>query len=210
MFGKKKRKNIFDEYRFEFHNYINSETKKSEYDEYARLYSEINEYYRNKINAKEIDIKIERIQLEDNLGKYLGELPKFGANYIIALTCALLPMYLQVAGLFDPKTNKLLTALIVIGLIVFGVRSMAKSIDKDKPKDVIYNISLKVLDDIEKELKVESEKAYREAAISYTLEQHSKTNLLNDIILPSIIEVAASSMVKRDGILRKIFRKQKG
>jgi hypothetical protein len=206
---KKKRENLYEKYRLEFNDYINSQSKQTEYEQYNRIYDEIKKCYREKINSKEIDIKIERIQLEDNLGRYIGEFPKFGANYIIALTCALLPVYLQVSGIFDPKINKVLMILVIFGFLAFGIRSIAKSVDKDKPKGVVYNISLKVLDDLEAELKEEIEKAYIEAERLEKLELNNKTHLLNDIILSSIVEVAASSMFKKDGLLRKMFRKQR-
>jgi hypothetical protein len=208
LLRKKKGESLYGKYKNEFTNYMSSQSKQLEYKEYSRLYKEIRKYYMEKINCGEIEIAVERIQLEDDLGKYNVEMPVFAANYMITLVCALLPVYLQVAGIFEPNTNRLLTGIIVIGLIAYAARCMAKIVDKDKPKYIILNICLRVIEDIEIEMKEETQKRLVEDKTIYKSEDKSNINLFNDIVIPSLVEVAAISIFKRDGLLRRIFRKK--
>lgn len=140
-------KNCTDLYK----KYIESKEKIDEYKEIEVLYHSIKDSYSEKIKNKEINIKIERIQLEKKLGKYNGILMNMNINLVFIFVGAFIASI--ISEFTDTYINKGITIIVVSFLLIlfFVYKYSSKIILNDKNREFVYNISLIVLDELERE-----------------------------------------------------------
>jgi hypothetical protein len=218
---KKKDTDILDynNYLSEFTRFKDSVDKINEYDAIRKLYDEIFNFYKNKINDKRFDIKIEKLLLERRMGKYNSEKSKAGIAMVIGLFCALVPIYVQ--GFVELSTKY--RALIYIGSVIMIFYTIyhefGKDVIEDKNKDVMYNVSLKVLADIEKEVSLGKLNSVNEE-VAVTLEEEEKKEDIKqgngnysgnwnvDIHLPSIVSTF-EDVYKVVKFINKLIKKKK-
>lgn len=134
-----------------FNEFQNDEYKKKEYHEFKTLYKCIRDYYIENISKKEIDGKIERAVLEKKLGRYNGQSYQLNSSLMIGLVCSLLPLYLQSFVQFSDKYKALLMLSSVVIAFITIVKSIGKDLTHDRDKDTVFDLSVKILDEIEKE-----------------------------------------------------------
>lgn len=193
----------------EFNDYFQS-TQERENKEIDDLYNHIREAYRIKFNNDEIKIKIEKMNIERNIGRYQGALRKNGLTLFIGILGIMiqlmLPEFLRMLNINNPAVN-----FIIMGIfIVWFISNIGKDFDKQRPRDLMNFVALKVLDDMENE--IADQKAIDEKKVTWErIEQCvSKNNVLNNA-LTTFAEVAAEKVV-REGIVRRVlsvFRKKK-
>ncbi|KZL88782.1 hypothetical protein [Clostridium magnum] len=205
---------------------IESDEKKSirEFDDYFKLYQEkeskeveelythIKESYKLRFKDNQIKIKIEKINLERNIGKYQGALRKHGLTFLIGILGVmiqlLLPEFLKMFGI----NNSSLNFAVMFICLIFFMSAVGKDFDKERPKDLMKFIALKVLEDIEKETnenKARQEKeANRERSIEQIKQHIDSNNVIKNTVLPVIAEIAATTVVKK-GILKTVLNKIK-
>jgi hypothetical protein len=101
-----------------------------------------------------------------------------------------------------------------LGIFIMIARELGKDTIKDKNKDVMYNICLKVLDDIENEVKVEAEAMILNDEIAATVtgnEKHkqyiSEGNFNISIGLPDVVSVA-HGVLRGVRFVGEIFKKK--
>lgn len=125
---------------------------KNDYDDIEECYKKIKTYYINKINAKQIDINIERIRLENSIGKYNGYYSSVYITMIISIFSATMVLIMQ-EFLKSLKINNYLgNAWFLMILFAIAAFSIGKEFKKDKTKDFTINLSIKVLDEIKREI----------------------------------------------------------
>lgn len=148
-----------------FNNSKDNEQDKNEHDDIIVLYKEIKNHYEKKIELNEININAERIRIERDLGKYSANYANIMMNLSIGLISGLFVLFFDKTDIFDAfkLTSvpaiiaepliillKVVTFLIILYVILKSTND--KSVRINKNTSIIYNISLKVLDDIEKEI----------------------------------------------------------
>lgn len=141
---------LFDEFQ-------QSKYKMKEYLEFKILYHHIMDFYAKKISSGKIDIKIEKLVLESKLGKYEGENLKFNSSLFVGISCALATLYIQslVEVTAENRALFMLVFIIVAFSVIFTLSK--RNITKNKDKDNVYNVSVKVLEYIEKNLDLKNE-----------------------------------------------------
>lgn len=148
MFNKKKlSKQSWKEKILEEFNNGSISYNMKDYNDVKEVYDEIKKEYELKISKNEIEIKYEKIRLEKNLEKYNGDEIKDDASLYIAIIAAVLTSAIQEVL----KDIAIWAHLLIIVGVIFGVTYfVSKSINRIRPIDEMKYISLKVLDDIEK------------------------------------------------------------
>lgn len=146
----KKKKNKYDIKKYEreikeFSNYNN------EYSFYNELYEKVKFHYIEKIERGTIDIKIEKIRLESYMGKHLSMSMNFILYYFIAIFGGIFTVTIQEAVKIFKYSSPPINTIILFIVLAVIIYVVDKNVKKDKPKDVIAFVSLKVLEDIEKE-----------------------------------------------------------
>lgn len=134
----------------EFDNYFESYHNK-DYNNVLNVYNHIKSVYKNKIENKEIDITIEKIRLEKNVGKYQSSATKNSTAIITGMIC----VFIQFAIIDGMKIlgvqNDIIKYFLTYVVLFWFLNYMGKDTSKSKPNDIMINISLKVLDELEKE-----------------------------------------------------------
>jgi hypothetical protein len=196
--------NNIEKYLQLFNEHINDE---KDYVFYNQLYCKIKEIYYKKLQASEIDIKSEKARLQDSLGRYKESVSNVNIQLAIGILTIVITNIIQAITLMQDKYRNGISILISIGVLVNFLFSIAKA--KDKEKDFIYGLSLTVLEDIENEMQEErAQLENKEDKMEESAEPINTNDVLNTLILPAIFEVAASA-IKKDGLVRKLFRKKK-
>ncbi|WP_017416034.1 hypothetical protein [Clostridium tunisiense] len=210
----------------EKNNFISDKQIIKEFDSYFKLYHEddykniLNSYnhikteYKSKMENKEIDITIEKIRLEKNIGKFQGTSTKNGNTIITAMFCVF-AQFTVIDGikLVSIKNSIIIYLLTYLALFLF-LYYMSKDINKTKPNDLMIYISLKALEDLEKEYDDENTKKQdiknQQAMVEQLKSENidSKKDVFMDIVAPAILEVAAS-VVQKNSLVKKIFKKKK-
>jgi hypothetical protein len=187
---------------------------------YSDLYDEIYKYYKPKIEKQEIDITKERIFLEAKAGKYKGFASNFNMQLVIVLFTMLLTSFMQFTGsTVLNKYSGVVGFMISSLMFLYIFRDIFK--ENSNEKEVICNISLKVLEQIEKEtISINKKVTIKDevAATVHEVEQpknqvkpisHQTNGNWNvEINMPSIID-AMASIYKVGKFVRKTFRKKK-
>lgn len=132
-------------------DYIKSDEKKYEYRELRDLYIKIKEGYREKIKENEIDIKIEKIQLKKRLGKYRGKNTEFNFTLISIVISTILTLSIEpyVGQIFGK--NFYLSIFVWAAFYIIFIKLIGPVFISDKNEELVYNISLIVLDELETE-----------------------------------------------------------
>lgn len=140
----------------EFNNYFKLNQER-EHEEIQQLYNHIKKSYKIKFKDDEMKIRIEKINLERNIGKYQGALRKHGLSFFIAILGIMLQLILpELLKIFNVDSNINSAAIKVAFMILFMLwfmYSVGKGFDNQRPKDLMNYIALKVLEDIEIEIK---------------------------------------------------------
>ncbi len=135
--------NIFDDFQ-------KASYKEKDYNNFNSLYNHILGFYLLKIKNDKMDIKIEKMIIEKRIGKYSSESSKFSITFLIGIASALLPLYIQ----SFVELNNRNKAVVMLCLVCFSffmiVKSIGKDINHDKDKDIVYNVSIKVLEELDK------------------------------------------------------------
>lgn len=159
--------------------------------EIEELYKKIKDEYQSKINDKLIDIKAEKIRLDNIIGKYYG----INENLYISITLSIIASVIvtiyfkgllqYIISLFPKQYELYLNfAFTIVVIMIVGIYSSIGLLISLKRRTV-YNISLKVIEDIEKEK--ESNKNKRNIKVRkialYVLKKEVKNlnNSLNNI-----------------------------
>jgi hypothetical protein len=212
FWSKRKVKGEKEAYLLEFRNYMNDEGKRQVYKEIDALYKEIKLYYSEKMKDYNFDIKIERIQLEKNLGKFEGPLSNFNMAILIGIITAVFPGYLETYGVFTAKGNIIVSSIAFLIFCVILTLQLKKPFKKDKIKEVTLSVCLIVLDELEAEVK-DSELRTREQseriANKQMLEQISDPRRVVKSIAMTALEEVAVGLVSKDSFIRKLFRRKK-
>ncbi|SMC19357.1 hypothetical protein SAMN02745134_00808 [Clostridium acidisoli DSM 12555] len=179
---KKPNKNIYDKVMDEFNSDNITEADKS-YSNIKKIYDEIKEFYKNKINNEEMNIKFEKIRIEEKLGKYSTDITEFGVSYFIVIFGNI--FYFMIQDIFqywsfNRTINFALNFVTLAIFLVVTMKSIGKDLKKESPKGLMLNISLKVLDELENEInemnKLSSQK------VEDTLDEQVKIdNISNDV-----------------------------
>lgn len=139
--------------------------EKRDHDDILILYNEIEKYYKEKIKCSEINIKAEKIRLEQKIGKYANLYRSNTSNLFVGVIPGIFILFFDKLGIFDdimlssvsPELSRALAMSMkfVSFSIISGFLlkfSEEKNLSKDKNSLIINNIKLKVLNDIEKEV----------------------------------------------------------
>lgn len=212
LWNKRKVERRKDIYLLEFKNYMKNEAKEQGYKEIDSLYKEIKQYYKEKTKDENFDLKIERIQLEKDLGKFEGTMSNLNMALFIGLITAVFPSYLEAFGIFSDRGNAISSIVSFAFFCIILMLQFKNPFKKDKRKEIVLSVSLKVLDDIESENK---EKEIRMREESERISNQQMLQQLNDPkrvvknIAMSALEEVAVGLVKEDGLVRKMFRTKK-
>lgn len=195
----------------EFDNYFQSDHEK-DYKQVNKVYNHIYSIYKAKIDNKELNISVEKIRLEKSIGKYQSAVTKNSTTIITGMLC----VFIQFAIVDGMKAfgvqNDFLKYALTYALLFWFLNYMSNDTNKSKPKDVMTYISLKVLDDLEKEYSIENEKkkdVENQQAIVEQLKSentNSKKDVIMDIVAPAMLEVAAT-VVQKSSLVKRIFKK---
>lgn len=161
----------------------------NEYKNIKDTYYKLKEFYKKKIKHKEIETQIEKIRLEKKLGRYEGKVIQFNSAFVCAFCSSILIVIIQVMlQIYNNKNSALIgelfTLFTLLILFIYIIYDFTKDSTKQKPKDLIIFISLKVLDDIEKEMqqqeikdKAEADKKDKHELIQQCLSNKDKINM---------------------------------
>ncbi|MBC2579978.1 hypothetical protein [Clostridium sp. DJ247] len=125
---------------------------KEQYKNIRKIYKDITEYYDNRIKEdKDFDVKIEKLRLERNFGKQVGIATNYNIAFYIAILCPLVVLILQ-ESLDNFKSSYKFIGIIGIVIMIFVLVFMfMRESDKVNPRELMILISLKVLEDMEKQ-----------------------------------------------------------
>lgn len=188
---------------------------REQYQNVSKIYRDIETYYYNRIQEdNNFDIKIEKLRLERNFGKYVGAATNYNVTFYIAMSCPLVVLTIQ-ESLRNFEFSYKFASVIGMSVIIFAlVFKFMKESDKVNPRELMILISLKVLEDIEKELEnvtITQEKEINRKELLEQIKQHiDDNNIIKNAILPAMVEIAATTVVKKNIIgklLGKIKRK---
>lgn len=151
----------------QFDKYYKDKKEIVEKEKIEKLHDYISGFYRNEIKVltheEKIDyIKIEKLRFEIKMGKNEGSLTKLNNSLLVGFVLAILSIYLGSEDLFKSNLGYFENTLIFIALMILFILTVGNSIKKDFNKENVSYISLKVLEEIEKELKNKKEKAEKE------------------------------------------------
>lgn len=153
--SKKTKLNDYEKIMSEFKSDIVNNKTTEQYNDINKGYKAIKKYYEDKYKNEEFDIKIEKIRIERNLGIHHNDMTSFGLTYFVTIIGVIFYFVFQfIINAFDKYNNslKMVATVFFLGGMFYTVMSVVgKEITKDKPRNLMLNISLKVLKDIEKE-----------------------------------------------------------
>jgi hypothetical protein len=197
--------NLFDKF--------NNDTKQR--NKYSDLYNEIYKHYEPKIRNNEISVTKEKIILEAEAGKYKGFATNFNMQLVIIPFTAMLTGLTQFIGSAVQAKYSAAMSLVVSSLMfVYIIREILK--DNSNEKELICNICLKVLDDVERELKDKTERVVQNDEVAaYVQSEKEKTkphisdgNININISLQDVVSVA-HGIFRGVKVVRKVFWKNK-
>lgn len=228
--------NIFKECSKAFEKETSMDTDDKKYQEARELYSEIRKYYLAKYKKDEYYLKVEKVRLEQQLGKYTSDIVNHNINLYIGIFSALVALLMESIGIFDvikisafsddinSSLNNLLkvvTFLVILFSLIYSITS-DKTTKSQNEKVILGNIKLKVLEDIEKENELKSKKAvaYNDVAATVQNDENQPKELLKpnsnqangnwnvEFHIPSVIETVIG-IYGVSNLFKKIFGKKK-
>ncbi|MDR3595043.1 hypothetical protein [Clostridium sp.] len=217
--NKKKEKRFYKDCLEIYYEEIKDSIKnKNDHYDILKLKNKIKEDYIEKINKNELDIISEKIRLEHNVGKYITPYMNSIINFSVALFSGIFILYFQSSNIFDIKINFLpqlvvsiitpiIRMLIFLGLIYYVSKIIVNKPDeKNKLILLINNISLKVIEEIERE---DQNLARTEVAAASTAISNINLNIYdtNPIILKDSVNGYTFWKLKKryNQLLRKRF-----
>lgn len=179
MFKKKKYKKFSSEWYLQlFRQFTEDKISRSTI---KTVYDEIYNYYKIKIREGNFDITNERILLEKKAGKHKGFATNVNMNLMIVPLTILITSGIQ---LFSSSVQAKYSAAIGFMFACLTFTYLIHEIDKDNTseKEFIYHISLKVLDELEKNSTKNSkiDKANLEVAAPADKERTFQSSPIND------------------------------
>lgn len=201
----------------------NNMKNKNDHDDILELTNNIKSNYIEKINRNELDIMAEKIRLEHNIGKYNTTYIGYITSFYIAITSGVVGLYFQSSGIFNiskikgfsDSANDTIIAVtrfitFIIILLVLTVLMGDRDTKKNKKMSLINNISLKVIENIEKEInenKVKQEEEINRKELFKEITQYiDNKNIIKNSVVPVIAEIAATSVIKK-GIISNLISK---
>lgn len=171
-----------------------------------KIYIEVREYYINKRRKEKFDIKIEKIRIEQNLGSFFNNFTAYNMAFYIAVFGSLFYFMIQTILSYIDTGNKIfdsvLSLMVLLGFLFFITKEIDKSIQKDKPRNFMLNISLKVLEDIENEDANKLSKSKEDAdklEKQQRLEQYiNRGKVISNFVAFSEIAVGLSKVFKKN------------
>lgn len=204
----------YNKYFEEFLRFKDSKDRENEYEAMSMLYTQVYEFYKYKIKYQQLDIISEKLVLERRSGRYTSEKSKNNLTILIGMALALVPIYIQGFSELNVRYKAIISIVSVIGIFSMVVKDISKEIIRDKNRDAMFNVCLKVLDDIEKEMEAEA-KLLMTNEVAATVQQEEKLKHMSqqangnwnvEISVPSIINTI-ESVYKVGKFVRKVFRK---
>jgi len=122
-----------------------------DYNNVLKLYYHIKNYYKRKIVIGEIDIIIEKVRLEKNIGKYESSLTNLNTTVITGLLCIFIQFIFIEGAKLTRYNNSFVTFSLTVIMMYIFFSVITKQSKKDKYNDLLNYISLKVLEELEKE-----------------------------------------------------------
>ncbi len=152
IWTRKKKLSDYQKAISEFNSDMKSTKTSEQYNNINKTYQDIKTYYEAKINKKDIDINIEKIIIERNIGIHHNDVIALSlASYIAVLGSAFYFLIQQTIITFSTSNNEInfgLTFVFLLGVLCITSHNVEKNIKKENPRNLMLNISLKVLDDI--------------------------------------------------------------
>lgn len=212
MFGRKKNdkdKSIIEACESLFDIIKNSNEEDKELENIKSLYNNIREYYIKKIDSDENFIIYEKIRVEESLGEYTKNTLGINLNMFAIVFSVLATLCIESMGIFDKVNisifidlvNIILNSIIKVGIFVFMIFiyahiSVDKNTKKDRNKEILNNIRLKVLNDIEREIEIEDKNEVFESSNTKTEYKFIKEVAVSTG-LGSIFNVISNVILKR-------------
>ena len=136
-----------------------------QYDNINKAFTYIKTYYEAKNKNKEFSIKAEKIRIEDNIGIHASNIISFSMAYYIAIIGSLFyfmfELVINAFNKYNDEINVGLTIFFLLTILFFSSYIIGESLKKEGLRNLRLNISLKVLDNIEKEI-FEAQKTSKE------------------------------------------------
>ncbi|MBU3182940.1 hypothetical protein [Clostridium psychrophilum] len=151
-----------------------------QYDNINKAFMYIRIYYEKKNKDKKFSIKAEKIRIEENIGSNGSNIISFGMAYYIAIIGSLFyTMFELVITAFNKYSNEInvgLTIVFLLTMLFFSSYIIGEGIKKEGLRNLRLNISLKVLENIEKEIDDE-QKREKEKVGKLEIQQRSEEHL---------------------------------
>lgn len=208
-------------------------TEKYDHDNIVKLIDEIKQFYKDKLDRKEISIQAERIRLEASIGKYSTNYSKNVTILLIGMLSALFVLFIDKIGVFnDTKIQNISSYLSepvimlikVLSFLLIILYLMKLTGDKytkiEKKLSIINNIRLQVLEDIEKEIEIKNKEVIINNEVAATVQEEQPKELIRpisqqtngnwnvEINMLSLVD-AVGTIYKAGKIAKKMFRKKK-
>lgn len=182
---KRKQEGFYEKYKDVFEEHLNDTESYSDYD---RLYNDIKNKYLEKLkenNNEKFDTKVERERLYSKSKKNAS----VSRNIIIGLGTVFITIIVNLfISLFVESMTQLgstLKALLLYCLILIAFLRILKELENDKNQEALYNICLRVLEDIEKEMednnRIDSQKSENskvQEMIAATIQSNEKESFI--------------------------------
>ena len=154
MFWNQNNLNEYEKIIKEFNNDIYSTKTIDKYNNIHKAYAAIKKHYEGKIRNKDLDIKSERIRIEQNLGMKSNNIITFSISYYIAIIGTIFYFIFQTLlnnfDIYSKEIRLWVSLAFLIGMLCYVTIFIGNGMEKYKPRNLMLVISLKVLEDIEK------------------------------------------------------------
>ncbi|MBZ9635510.1 hypothetical protein [Clostridium sp. FP1] len=153
--GRKNKLSDYDKIISKFNSDISNKGTIIQYNNIDKVYNYIKKYYIKKKKQERFSISMEKIRIKDNLGMHPNNLTSSSLAYYIAVIGSIFYFTFQCVinylnSFINNEATKFgLTLLFLFAMILFVSYIIGKDILKGKPRNLMLNISLKVLEDIE-------------------------------------------------------------
>ncbi|MBW9170764.1 hypothetical protein K2F43_06030 [Clostridium estertheticum] len=183
----------------EFNSDMKSTKTTEQYDNINKIYKQIKKYYEAKRINEDFDMNIEKIRIQRNLGVHPNNFMSFGIACYIAIIGTIFYFMIQITiSYLDKYGNEIIKFGISLFFLVLLFKTISstfgKEIIKDKPRNLMMNISIKVLDDIEKEVAEEVDRLEKQQRIEQYI---SREKFINNFATFSEIAVKLSNVFKK-------------
>lgn len=157
------------------------------YTYYNKLYGEIRFEYKRLIKEGSMNINVERSRLESKIGKSSENSLSISSGFIIFAISIFASGVIQAISLSNYENKATFILVITITFYISTLAFVTTNFGKKNEKDFVFNICLRVLEDIEKQveqekfMEIESRKALEEVAAT-RISSSGLRNVFNKII----------------------------